>query len=84
MTLRKSTETCYVFKKGNVRAFVKYYKSHDLVEAMVTKESQKPTEMYDNIWKLVPDGHVIEVFARQNNIHANVVSVGNQLRSPNE
>ena len=42
-------------------------------------QSQKPTEIYEMIEKLVPNGRYLEVFARKNNLRDYWVSVGNEV-----
>lgn len=42
-------------------------------------QSQKPTEIYELIEKLVPDGKYLEIFARKNNLRDYWVSVGNEV-----
>ncbi len=53
----------------------------DLVMAKVRGESIKPDEIYGEIYKLVPQGFYLEIFARVHNVRNNYVSVGNMLRA---
>ncbi len=79
--MRHSTEKLYIFAKGNVKEISNLRKMNDLILAQVRGESVKPDEIYEEIYKLVPNGHYIEFFSRVNNIQPNYVSVGNMLRS---
>ena len=42
-------------------------------------QSQKPTEIYELIEQLVPNGKYLEIFARKNNLRDYWVSVGNEV-----
>jgi mRNA (2'-O-methyladenosine-N6-)-methyltransferase len=79
VTLRHSTESCYIFAKGPVSSISNYHKAEDLIRAQVRGESVKPEEIYDRINTLVPYGHKIEIFGRRHNVRKNFVTIGNQL-----
>jgi N6-adenosine-specific RNA methylase IME4 len=79
---RHSTETLFIFSKGNVGKITRYHKCRDLVRAPVTKASEKPEEVVKQVVSLVPRQHYLEVYARYNNRRPNFVSVGNQLKAP--
>ncbi len=80
VTVRHNTEKLYIFAKGNVKEISTYHRMQDLVMAQVRGESIKPEQIYTEIYKLVPQGYFLEIFARSNNIRPNYVSVGNMLR----
>lgn len=80
VTTRHNTETCYIFKRGNTSSFAKFHRANDLVRAVVRGEFTKPMEVYDQIRKLVPEWHAMEIFCRWHHVQPNVVCVGNQLR----
>ncbi|MEW5319597.1 MAG: hypothetical protein WDW38_010741 [Sanguina aurantia] len=42
-------------------------------------QSQKPTEIYDLIEALVPNGRYLEIFARRNNLRDYWTSIGNEV-----
>lgn len=77
VTMRKSTEFCYVFAKGKVSDIAKFHKAHSFIDAKVRGHSVKPDEMYQQIKALVPDGHYLEIFGRQHNLQDDFVTVGN-------
>jgi N6-adenosine-specific RNA methylase IME4 len=45
--------------------------------------SVKPEEVTDEIMRMVPKSHYLQLYARYNNLRPNMVCVGNQLKSPN-
>jgi N6-adenosine-specific RNA methylase IME4 len=69
-----------IFSKGDLSDIAKYHSMNDVLVAPFRGQSVKPTEIYDCIKKLVSKGHYLEVYARENNIQSNFVSIGNQLR----
>ena len=80
VTVRHCTETCYIFQRGVTSGFAKLHKANDLIRAKVRGESVKPDEIYQEIRKLVPIGHGLEIFCRSHHIQKNMVCAGNQLR----
>ena len=84
--LQHAKEVCLVAKKGtddppNLRKGV----GSDIIFAGRRGQSQKPTEIYELIEELVPNGKYLEIFARKNNLRDYWVSVGNEVtgaRSP--
>ena len=80
LTTRKSTETMYIFQKGEVASIAKLHRAVDLIRAKVRGASVKPEEAYQNINRLVSEGHFIEIFGRKHNVRANYVTFGNQLK----
>lgn len=42
-------------------------------------QSQKPTEIYEYIEKLVPNGYYLEIFGRRNNLKDKWVTIGNEI-----
>ncbi|KAI9330750.1 MT-A70-domain-containing protein [Obelidium mucronatum] len=76
--LQHAKETCIVGFKGNVNV------PHDGVGSDVIYserrgQSQKPTELYELIEKLVPNGKYLEIFGRKNNLRDYWVTIGNEL-----
>lgn len=53
--------------------------ANDVLFAPTKKKSQKPTQIYHIIEKMVPGGRKVEVFARNHNIRRGWLSLGNQL-----
>ena len=51
----------------------------DVIFAARRGQSQKPTEIYELIEQLVPNGKYLEIFARKNNLRDYWVSVGNEV-----
>eukprot|EP00239_Pterosperma_sp_CCMP1384_P010448 CAMPEP_0197864302 /NCGR_PEP_ID=MMETSP1438-20131217/42457_1 /TAXON_ID=1461541 /ORGANISM="Pterosperma sp., Strain CCMP1384" /LENGTH=88 /DNA_ID=CAMNT_0043482511 /DNA_START=24 /DNA_END=290 /DNA_ORIENTATION=- len=51
----------------------------DIILSERKGQSQKPTEIYELIEELVPDGKYLEIFARKNNLRDYWVSVGNEV-----
>ena len=51
----------------------------DIIFAPRRGQSQKPTEIYQLIEELVPNGRYLEIFARKNNLRDYWVSVGNEV-----
>lgn len=51
----------------------------DVIFSQRRGQSQKPTEVYELIEKLVPGGAFLEIFGRRNNLRDFWVTVGNEL-----
>lgn len=79
--VRHSTETLFIFKKGATASFSKLHSAKDVISASVRGASVKPDEAYDEIRKLVPQGHYLEIFGRSHNARPDWVTVGNQLHA---
>lgn len=76
---RHSIETLLIFRKGNVGKMTKYQVCRELIRANVRNSSLKPDEVMDEVMKLVPLQHYLEVYARKENFRPNIVSVVNQV-----
>ena len=51
----------------------------DVIFSQRRGQSQKPTEVYELIERLVPGGSYLEIFGRRNNLRDYWVTVGNEL-----
>lgn len=51
----------------------------DMIFSERRGQSQKPTEIYQFIEKLVPNGYYLEIFGRRNNLRDFWVTIGNEL-----
>ncbi len=51
----------------------------DVIFSVRRGQSQKPTEMYEMIEELVPNGNYLEIFGRKNNLRDYWVTIGNEL-----
>jgi mRNA m6A methyltransferase catalytic subunit len=51
----------------------------DVIFSQRRGQSQKPTEVYELIERLVPTGSYLEIFGRRNNLRDYWVTVGNEL-----
>ena len=78
--LQHAKEVCLVGKKGGDPKTYQRNAGSDIIFAPRRGQSQKPTEIYEMIEKLVPGGKYLEVFARKNNLRDFWVSVGNEAR----
>ena len=76
--LQHTKETCLVGIKGNPK-FVKEEGNYDIIFSQRRGQSQKPTEIYERIEKLIPNGHYLELFGRRNNLRNFWVTIGNEL-----
>lgn len=76
-----STETCLVGYKCAPGSKVEFRSkiSNDLILADVRKKSQKPEQLYTIIDLLMPGAKKVEVFARNNNLREDWLSLGNQI-----
>jgi len=76
--LNHSKEHCLVGIKGVPPITNKRILS-DVIVSEVRETSRKPDEIYYIINQLVPKGRKLELFARENNLRAGWLSIGNQL-----
>jgi mRNA (2'-O-methyladenosine-N6-)-methyltransferase len=79
--LQHAKESCIVGVKGNVQNNPRFQTNvaSDVIFSERRGQSQKPTEIYEYIEKLVPNGFYLEVFGRRNNLRNNWVTIGNEL-----
>ena len=57
--LQHAKETCLVGVKGDLQNAVKGGVAKDIIFSERRGQSQKPTEIYDYIEKLIPNGHYL-------------------------
>ena len=75
--LNHVTELCQVYTKAKYpQGMVLRYKPANLIEALPTDQSAKPTEIYAYIERLFPQEQKLELFARFGNLRSNWTSVG--------
>mmetsp|Transcript_23544 Transcript_23544/g.28843 ORF Transcript_23544/g.28843 Transcript_23544/m.28843 type:complete len:524 (-) Transcript_23544:78-1649(-) len=79
--LQHAKETCIVGIKGDFKFNDHVNKGicSDVIYAERRGQSQKPTEIYELIERLVPKGFYLEIFGRRNNLRNGWVTVGNEL-----
>jgi len=77
--LQHAKEVCLVAKIGDDPPNLNSNIGSDIIMSERRGQSQKPTEIYELIEKLVPDGKYLEIFARKNNLRDYWVSVGNEV-----
>lgn len=77
--LQHAKEVCLVARKGDSPKGMVPGIGSDIIFAPRRGQSQKPTEIYDLIERLVPNGKYLEIFARKNNLRNYWVSVGNEV-----
>jgi len=77
--LQHSKETCLVGVKGNPWKRGKPGILEDCIFSRRRGQSQKPSEIYELIEALVPNGYYAEVFGRRNNLRDGWVTIGNEL-----
>ncbi|KAJ3103705.1 hypothetical protein HK100_004158, partial [Physocladia obscura] len=82
--LQHAKETCVVGYKGDVVFPSTDFHDgggvgSDVIYSERRGQSQKPTEMYELIEKLVPNGKYLEIFGRKNNLRNYWVTIGNEL-----
>eukprot|EP01006_Ploeotia_vitrea_P026772 TRINITY_DN59719_c0_g1_i1.p1 TRINITY_DN59719_c0_g1~~TRINITY_DN59719_c0_g1_i1.p1 ORF type:complete len:825 (-),score=62.86 TRINITY_DN59719_c0_g1_i1:1614-4088(-) len=75
--LNHSKEHCLVGMKGNPK--INRGIDCDVIACEVRETSRKPDEIYGMIERICPDGRKLEIFARNHNIHAGWLCLGNQL-----
>lgn len=76
--LQHTKETCLVGIKGNPK-YTKNNNNFDVIFSQRRGQSQKPTEIYERIEKLIPNGHYLEIFGRRNNLRNYWVTIGNEI-----
>jgi len=77
--LQHAKEVCLVARKGDPLPGLTSGVGSDVIMTQRRGQSQKPTEIYDLIETLVPNGRYLEIFARKNNLRDFWVSVGNEV-----
>jgi mRNA m6A methyltransferase catalytic subunit len=80
--LQHAKEVCLVARRGDAPLGLKNGGKaigSDIIFAPRRGQSQKPTEIYELIEELVPNGKYLEIFARKNNLRDYWVSVGNEV-----
>jgi len=78
--LQHAKEVCLVARRGEAPLGLKDKAvGSDIIFAPRRGQSQKPTEIYELIEELVPNGKYLEIFARKNNLRDFWVSVGNEV-----
>jgi len=77
--LQHAKEVCLVAHKGEPLPGLAAGVGSDVIMTQRRGQSQKPTEIYDLIERLVPNGRYLEIFARKNNLRDYWVSVGNEV-----
>lgn len=78
--LQHAKETCLVGKKGSIDPpNTACNVASDVIFSERRGQSQKPTEIYEIIEKLVPGGTYLEIFGRRNNLRDYWVTLGNEL-----
>jgi N6-adenosine-specific RNA methylase IME4 len=68
-------------KEGDMTQRLQYISkvSNDLLFGKVSKQSQKPDQLYQVIESMMPGARKVELFARNNNIREGWLSLGNRL-----
>jgi len=78
--LQHAKETCLVGRKGNDPPGTnRKMGGGDIIFSERRGQSQKPTEIYEAIERLVPGGYYLEIFGRRNNTRDGFVTIGNEL-----
>jgi len=78
--LQHAKETCLVGRKGNDPPGTNRSKAGgDVIFSERRGQSQKPTEIYETIERLVPGGYYLEIFGRRNNTRDGFLTIGNEL-----
>lgn len=81
--LWRNTESAFLAKRVGVGAVPRpNYKRvchPNVITAKRRIQSQKPSELYELVEQLVPDGAWGELFGRRNNLRRNWVTIGNQI-----
>lgn len=75
-------ETCLVAYKGSKEDLTIINRDFKVANTFMSPrrgQSQKPSEMYEMITKLVPNGKYLEIFGRRNNLNDYWVTIGNEL-----
>jgi mRNA (2'-O-methyladenosine-N6-)-methyltransferase len=77
--LQHTKETCLVGIKGNPTYDNTVTSNSDVIFSLRRGQSQKPTEIYERIEKMVPNGYYLELFGRRNNLREYWVTIGNEI-----
>lgn len=77
--LQHTKETCLVGIKGNPTYDNTVTNNSDVIFSLRRGQSQKPTEIYEHIEKMVPNGYYLELFGRRNNLREYWVTIGNEI-----
>ena len=77
--LQHAKETCLVGKKGMDPPSLQRNVGSDVIFSQRRGQSQKPTELYELIEKLVPNGKYLEIFGRRNNLRNHWCTIGLEL-----
>eukprot|EP00485_Elphidium_margaritaceum_P009875 CAMPEP_0202685918 /NCGR_PEP_ID=MMETSP1385-20130828/1734_1 /ASSEMBLY_ACC=CAM_ASM_000861 /TAXON_ID=933848 /ORGANISM="Elphidium margaritaceum" /LENGTH=370 /DNA_ID=CAMNT_0049340391 /DNA_START=58 /DNA_END=1170 /DNA_ORIENTATION=- len=83
--LQHAKETCLVGLKGDINKIHGLDRHQlkgmcsDVIYSERRGQSQKPTEVYQYIEKLVSNGFYMEIFGRRNNLRNGWLTVGNEL-----
>ena len=77
--LQHAKEVCLVARRGATPPGLVSGIGSDIIYAPRRGQSQKPTEIYELIERLVPNGKYLEIFARKNNLRDFWVSIGNEV-----
>jgi N6-adenosine-specific RNA methylase IME4 len=78
--VRHSIETLLIFSKGKVGKMMNYHRANHIIKAQVMRGSQKPEAVIDEIMRVAPNRHFLQTHSRSNNLRANMVCVGNQVK----
>lgn len=77
--LQHAQETCLVGVTGVGPPTLRHGVCSDVIIAQRRGQSEKPSELYQYIETLVPDGFYLELFGRRNNLRDGWVTVGDEL-----
>jgi mRNA (2'-O-methyladenosine-N6-)-methyltransferase len=78
--LQHAKETCLVARKGrDPPGTNRSMAGGDVIFSERRGQSQKPTEIYNAIERLVPNGFYLEIFGRRNNTRDGFLTIGNEL-----
>ncbi|KEJ82409.1 MT-A70 family protein [Oxytricha trifallax] len=80
--LRHNKVVCLVGLKGTPPAGIQPFTASDIIKSIPGKNSKKPREIKDIIKTLLPNEYYCEVFAGDNNVCEEFVSIGNELTTP--
>ena len=77
--LQHAKETCLVGKKGIDPPGLQRNIASDVIFSQRRGQSQKPTELYELVEKLIPNGKYLEIFGRRNNLRNFWTTIGLEL-----
>lgn len=78
--LQHAKESCLIGVKGDIKnPRFNFNRSSDVIFSERRGQSQKPTETYEMLERLVPNGFYLEIFGRRNNLRDRWVTIGNEL-----